>query len=605
MVRLISIPRRATPRVRDHVATASEPAIYHPTSVFRELLNRSARVRKTTGAVLVESSPGPVMARRAPGLLSVLGVAFLLGVASGFLELAVLKTQAHVWQSVGWHSLMVSQHITWMLPAIAPLVIVPLAVILVWPALALLARRSRRGRLAPHLAVAWAWGWAGTVLGMLVLLGPLLAIRALHPAAAVALALGLGFRLGRGMVRPIGVRRRLCYSGAGILILALPVCLFTQWNAGARTPQPIASRPFAGSANLLWIVLDTLRADHMSLYGYGRQTTPQLEAWAKRGNHLRYGALGRVLDITFARDHVHRALAVRARRADRPSLQWACSDPGRASACPWLSDGRHRGQRQDVQHRLWRGAWVRRLPRLPLQPGDQPESDDVQLGAGKGGDGAGPANVAADPRAGPLRLAAPAREITAEGHAWLDGVYQGSPGETPGSRRPFFLFLNFMDVHDPYLPAPEAVHHFRAGPVPSKAYASAGGGWNALRARDQRRLSNAHNASGNWTMSAAGSRICTTNAFMAWTPSSAASSASYAPRAAWQIPGSSSPPTMGNTSASMACSAMGPACTTSRLMFPSSSFPRLVPKRPALTVRRGSVVAGLRLPSRIATCPGR
>ena len=120
-----------------------------------------------------------------------------------------------------------------------------------------------------------------------------------------------------------------------------------------------------------------------------------------------------------------------------------------------------------------------------------------------------------------------------------------------------------------------------------------------------RRLSNADNASGNWRMSAAGSVICTTNAFMAWTPSSAASSASYAQRAAWQTPGSSSPPTMGNTSASMTASAMGRASTTSRLMFPSSSSLRSVPKGPALTMRRGSAVDGSRFPSHFVTCPGR
>ncbi len=116
----------ARPRSR---RTAFDSAIYHPTPVFRELLNRSARARKSAGAVLVESSPRPAMARRDPGLLTFLGVALLLSVASGFLELAVLQIQAHVWQRVGWHSLMVSRHITWMLPASAPLVIVPLAVI--------------------------------------------------------------------------------------------------------------------------------------------------------------------------------------------------------------------------------------------------------------------------------------------------------------------------------------------------------------------------------------------------------------------------------------------------------------------------------------------
>ena len=56
--------------------TLSEPGIYHPTSLFRELLNRSARVRKYAGTALVESSPSPMRPRQAPGLLRVVGAAF-------------------------------------------------------------------------------------------------------------------------------------------------------------------------------------------------------------------------------------------------------------------------------------------------------------------------------------------------------------------------------------------------------------------------------------------------------------------------------------------------------------------------------------------------
>jgi hypothetical protein len=199
------------------------------------------------------------------------------------------------------------------------------------------------------------------------------------------------------------------------------------------------------------------------------------------------------------------------------------------------------------------------------------------------------------PGPAPFGLRRTAREITAEGLAWLDGVSQGNPSETAGSRRPFFLFLNFMDVHDPYLPAPDAARKFWTQPIPSLPFATAGSGWNAMRARNaappeqrqqrQRELDEVR--------------------LMAWTPSSAVSSAGYAQRAGWQTPGSSSPPTMANTSASMTCSATGRACTTSRLMFLSSSSLRLVPERRALTVRRGFVGDGSPFPSHSVTCPGR
>jgi arylsulfatase A-like enzyme len=39
----------------------------------------------------------------------------------------------------------------------------------------------------------------------------------------------------------------------------------------------------AGAPNLLLITLDTVRADHLSLYGYSRKTAPRLEEYARRG----------------------------------------------------------------------------------------------------------------------------------------------------------------------------------------------------------------------------------------------------------------------------------------------------------------------------------
>jgi arylsulfatase A-like enzyme len=38
-----------------------------------------------------------------------------------------------------------------------------------------------------------------------------------------------------------------------------------------------------GPMNLIWIVLDTVRADHLGCYGYERETSPNLDAFARRG----------------------------------------------------------------------------------------------------------------------------------------------------------------------------------------------------------------------------------------------------------------------------------------------------------------------------------
>ena len=67
--------------------------------------------------------------------------------------------------------------------------------------------------------------------------------------------------------------------------------------------------PAAGTPNVLLIVLDTVRADRMSLYGYHRPTTPVLERLAGRGIRFDEGACDGSLDPALAREHVHRPLA--------------------------------------------------------------------------------------------------------------------------------------------------------------------------------------------------------------------------------------------------------------------------------------------------------
>jgi arylsulfatase A-like enzyme len=44
---------------------------------------------------------------------------------------------------------------------------------------------------------------------------------------------------------------------------------------GCRRPAP------SGPPNVLLVVWDTVRADHLSLYGHSRQTTPKLDAFAR------------------------------------------------------------------------------------------------------------------------------------------------------------------------------------------------------------------------------------------------------------------------------------------------------------------------------------
>ena len=89
------------------------------------------------------------------------------------------------------------------------------------------------------------------------------------------------------------------------------------WRRGLKLElaSEVAARLLpANSPNILLVVLDTVRADRLSLYGYERSTTPNLERLSKRGIRfdLAQRRPHRSLDAGLDREHVHRPLAARA-----------------------------------------------------------------------------------------------------------------------------------------------------------------------------------------------------------------------------------------------------------------------------------------------------
>src|SRR5262249_24202996 len=139
---------------------------YHPSALFRRLLNQPGRQPSRAGMGWVRVPlTRPAMAPVAPGLGTVCGAAVVVGVLSGWLELVVRVAPVRVLHHVARTSVMISQHAAWMLPVAAVLVIVPTAAVLVSPILAWASWRRRHGDASR--AVSWAWGWAGMVLGLL------------------------------------------------------------------------------------------------------------------------------------------------------------------------------------------------------------------------------------------------------------------------------------------------------------------------------------------------------------------------------------------------------------------------------------------------------
>ena len=50
--------------------------------------------------------------------------------------------------------------------------------------------------------------------------------------------------------------------------------------------DPIVYQPKAEPKRVVWVFIDTLRQDHLSMYGYERDTTPKLDAWAKANRSI-------------------------------------------------------------------------------------------------------------------------------------------------------------------------------------------------------------------------------------------------------------------------------------------------------------------------------
>lgn len=132
----------------------------------------------------------------------------------------------------------------------------------------------------------WNLQWIGLGLfSFVAFLGLILLPARVHRSAAIVLALGLTVVLLR-WARPrqdavfAFLRGSLAYGIGLWLLLAAGLALsdFAGENLAARRLPPSPSQ-----TNILLIVLDTLRADRIGAYGYPLPTTPHLDALAQEG----------------------------------------------------------------------------------------------------------------------------------------------------------------------------------------------------------------------------------------------------------------------------------------------------------------------------------
>lgn len=184
---------------------------------------------------------------------------------------------------------------------------------------------------------------------------------------------------------------------------------------------PVAERPL----DVILIVVDTLRADHLGLYGYAKPTSPNLDAFAREG-------------IVF----------------DDVTAQAPWTTPSVASLFSSLHPSAH-----GIRYRLEANRSARLSKGRDTLAELLARAGWVTLG------------VAANPWLGPETGLAQGFES----YTLLSGVKSPAPAVNrialerldADPRRPFFLYLHYMDVHGPY----HAPQPFQARFQPARATA--------------------------------------------------------------------------------------------------------------------------------------
>ena len=200
-----------------------------------------------------------------------LAASALVGLAVGLAEAALIASFKIFNARVTMDDLRVNVHASWMIPATDLALFLAIGVLL-----AGLARR--RPNLAKKIA--------GPSLAIPAFAALLLHASSLHWAARWVLAIGLGIQAARlaGKLGP-GLAQKTLRLAPSIVILAITLGAAEFFRVSTYESRSIAAapNPAAKLPNVLLLVLDTVRADHLSVYGYERDTTPNLARLAKNG----------------------------------------------------------------------------------------------------------------------------------------------------------------------------------------------------------------------------------------------------------------------------------------------------------------------------------
>ncbi len=210
--------------------------------------------------------------------------------------------------------------------------------------------------------------------------------------------------------------------------VALVVAGLASWRVGTAGP------------NVVLIVIDTLRADHVGAYGYARPTSPSLDGLAASGTRFTRAyapsswtgaSVASIMTGLYPEVHglkLHNSVL----SAELPRLAESFHDAGYETAAISANPA-------FVTPELGFDQGFRRFQMLHGPPTTEADGGDI---------------IWADPTMTQLVKVATANRVTDAALAWLHGL-RGAP---------FFLYLHYFDPHAGYFPPPEYASRFGADP---------------------------------------------------------------------------------------------------------------------------------------------
>ena len=354
-----------------------------------------------------------------------------LGLLTGFTEVLVMGVRLYV---IG-EFLTLSRHAVWMAPVVDGFLFVLVAAAL------LLVRRFLPRLITPSLLLGLL-----TTMGVVAVLLP---FRQIHIAASLLIAAGVGVQVSRvAKGRENGILRLARRGSTGLLVIT--VLLAVGMLAREKLKDRAESRRAparAGAPSVLLIILDTVRAWNLGLYGYSRPTTPELGRWAAGGM-----VFDRVISTASWTLPSHASMFTgrfpteletnwnTPLEKEPPTLAEVLAARGYATA-GFVANYRYTG---------WETGLARGFAHYDdyqVTLGETLRSSSLSAGFHK--------TFASGLGLPPLRPRVAARDINHRFLTWLD---EREPA------RPFFAFLNYLDAHDPYDPSPGFQRTFSPGP---------------------------------------------------------------------------------------------------------------------------------------------